>query len=88
MILNIGRFDQYSKYTIKNISRYLKIKRDIIAIPYNTLYFEAASEENVSDLFLKLRGIDETERNGSFMKLTKEAGEKIIYKLQELQMRM
>lgn len=88
IILNIGRFDGFSKYSIKNISRYVGIKRDISVIPYNTLYFEAASEEGVADLFLKMRRTDEADRNGSFMKATKEAVEKIIYKLQELQMKM
>ena len=57
-------------------------------IPYNTLYFEAASEEGVADLFLKIRKVDQTDRNATFVKEAKQAAEKIIYKLQELQMRM
>lgn len=88
IILNIGRFDGFSKYSVKNISRYIGIKKDILTIPYNTLYFEAASEENVADLFLKIRKVDETDRNANFVKEAKNAGERIIYKLQELQMRM
>lgn len=88
IILNIGRFDGFSKYSVKNISRYLGIKKDISVIPYNTLYFEAASEENVADLFLKIRIVDESDRNANFVREAKQAGEKIIYKLQELQMRM
>ncbi len=88
IILNIGRFDAYSKYTVKNISRYLGIKRDITVIPYNTLFFEAASEENVADLFLKIRKVSDADRNGIFVKEVKQSVEKIIYKLQELQMKM
>ena len=88
IILNIGRFDHFSKYSVKNISRYLGIKKDISVIPYNTLYFEAASEEDVADLFLKIRKVDETDRNANFVKEVKQAVEKIVYKLQELQMRM
>ncbi len=87
-ILNIGRFDSYSKYSVKNISRYLGIKRDISVIPYNTLFFEAASEENVADLFLKIRNVKEGDRNRTFVTETKNAVEKIIYKLQELQMKV
>lgn len=87
-ILNIGRFDSYSKYSVKNISRYLGIKKDISVVPYNTLYFEAASEENVADLFLRIRNVNETDRNATFVKSIKESVEKIIYKLQELQMKM
>lgn len=88
IILNIGRFDSFSKYSVKNISRYLGIKKDISVIPYNTLYFEAASEEGVADLFLKIRKVDQTDRNATFVKEAKQAAEKIVYKLQELQMRM
>lgn len=88
IVLNVGRFDTDSKYTIKNISRYVGIRRDITAIPYNTLYFEAAGEENIADLFLKLRKISDTDRNSIFMKQVKETVEKIIYKLQEVQMKM
>ena len=86
-ILNIGRYDSFSKYSIKNMSRYTKIRRDICAIPYSTLYFEAAGEESVADLFLKIRMLDSADRNANFMNLIKDATEKIIYKLQELQMK-
>lgn len=88
VILNIGRFDSFSKYSVKNISRYTGIKKDICVIPYNTLYFEAASEENVADLFLKIRKVSQGDRNAVFVKEVKKAVEKIIYKLQELQMKI
>lgn len=88
VILNIGRFDSFSKYSVKNISRYTGIKKNISVIPYNTLYFEAASEENVADLFLKIRRVNEIDRNATFVKEVKQAAEKIVYKLQELQMRI
>lgn len=87
IILNIGRFDESSKYTIKNISRYLGIKRDITQVPYNTLFFEASSEEKVADLFLKIRNVSEQDKNWAFVKQVKESVEKIIYKMQEVQMR-
>lgn len=88
VILNIGRFDSFSKYSVKNIARYTGIKKNISVIPYNTLYFEAASEENVADLFLKIRRVNEIDRNATFVKEVKQAAEKIVYKLQELQMRI
>lgn len=88
IMVNIGRFDSFSKYTVKNISRYLGIKRDITVIPYNTLYFEAAAEKKVADLFLKIRKVSNTDRNATFVREVKETTEKIIYKLKEIQMRM
>lgn len=73
---------------MKNIARYTGIKKNISVIPYNTLYFEAASEETVADLFLKIRRVDDADRNATFVKEVKQAAEKIVYKLQELQMRI
>lgn len=87
IVLNIGRFDENSKYSIKNISRYLGIRRDITQVPYNTLFLEASSEEKVADLFLKIRNVSEQDRNWSFVKQVQESVEKIIYKMQEVQMR-
>lgn len=88
LILNIGRFDGFSKYTVKNIARYVGIKKDMTVIPYNTLFFEAANEEEVADLFLKIRKLSQADRNFNFVKMVQETVEKIIYKIQELQMKM
>lgn len=86
IVLNVGSFDENSKYTIKNISRYLGIKKDIVFIPYNTLYFEAADEAGVADFFLKIRKISDSDKNAILYKTVQDAAEKIIYKLQEVQM--
>lgn len=87
MVLNVGRFDENSKYTIKNISRFTGVRRDLSVIPYNTLFFEAASEEKVADLFLKIINVSESDKNAKFIKQVKETVEKIIYKMQEVQMK-
>ena len=85
----MGRYDRYSKYTAKNISRYLGEKNQILTIPYNTLYFEAAEEAGVPDLFLKFRkSIDPDDRNAFFIQEVKRAADNIIYRLQDLQMKM
>lgn len=88
-LILIGRYDKFSKYNIKNITRFLEEKNQILSIPYNTLYFEASNESNVPDLFLKLRkGIDSEDRNAIFINEVKRASENIIYRLQELQARI
>lgn len=87
MILNIGRFDRFSKYNIKNISRYTGMKKNITGIPYNTLFFEASGDGNVADLFLRIRTSDPLDTNGMFIAQVNEAVDRIIYKIQELQMR-
>lgn len=87
-IILINKYDRKSKYTIKNISRHLDIKKDIYEIPYNTLFFEAAEEAEVPDLFLRLRRLsDNTDKNAIFISLVKQVTEKIIYKIQELQLK-
>ena len=88
-LLLIGRYDKFSKYTIKNISRYMGEKNKVSTIPYNTLFFEAAEEAKVPDLFLRLRKtVDEEDRNGFFIAEVGRAAENIIYRLQDLQMKM
>ena len=87
-LILIGRYDKFSKYTSKNISRYLKEKNEVNSLPYNTLFFEACEEAEVPDLFLKLRKIsDATDRNVLFINEIKRLSENIIYRLQDLQMR-
>lgn len=88
ILLNIGRYDKFSKYNIKNISRYMKEKKEIHAIAYNTLFFEACSEGKVAEFFLKLRRIDEEDRNASFIQETNRLAKDLIFKMQELQIKL
>lgn len=84
----IGRYDKFSKYTVKNISRYMGEKNKVSTIPYNTLFFEACEEGKVPDLFLRFRKTGEDDRNGFFLAEVRRTSENIIYRLQDLQMRM
>ena len=88
-LILVGRYDKYSKYNSKNITRFLEEKNQVLTIPYNTLYFEATNESGVPDLFLSLRkSVDSDERNAIFIDEVKRASENIVYRLQELQARM
>ena len=88
-LLLIGRFDKFSKYNVKNISRYLGERNEILTIPYNTLYFEATEEAGVPDLFLRFRkAVDSEDRNAFFISEVKRAADNIIYRLQDLQMKL
>ena len=88
-LILVGRYDKFSKYNVKNISRYLEERNQVLTIPYNTLYFEAANEAGVPDLFLRFKKIsDSDDRNALFALEVKRAAENIIYRLQELQTRM
>ena len=88
-VILIGRYDKFSKYNSKNISRYLGEKNQVLTIPYNTLFFEATEEAGVPDLFLKFRNnLDSEDRNAFFIEEIKRASENIIYRLQDLQMKI
>ena len=84
----VNRFDKFSKYNSRNITRYLGQKREVFTVPYNTLFYESAEEGSVAEFFLKVRNVDITDKNGAFMEELKRATNGIIYKLQELQMRI
>ncbi len=85
----IGRYDRYSKYTKKNIARYIGQRRELSAVPYNTLFFEAASEGTVREYFLKFRKnlIDSSDRNAAFIQEVENTCNNIMARIQELQMR-
>lgn len=84
----LGRYDKNSKYNVKNVARYMKEKNGVCAIPYNTLFFEACNEGKVADYFIKFRRINPKDKNALFINSVKDTAERIIYTLQELQMRM
>lgn len=88
ILLNIGRYDKFSKYNIKNISRYMKEKKDVHAILYNTLFFEACSEGKVAEFFLRLRKVDPEDRNAIFIEEIARLTKDLIYKMQELQIKL
>lgn len=88
ILVNIGRYDKFSKYNIKNITRYMKQKRDILVTPYNTLFFESCSEGKVAEFFLRLRRLDPEDRNAVFTSQIERTTKEIIYKLQELQIKI
>lgn len=83
----VGKYDRESKYTIKNITRYMGEKNKVLTVPYNILFFEASEEANVADLFLKLRKADQEDNNGFFLSEVKRVSENIMYRLQDLAMK-
>lgn len=84
----IGRYDRFSKYTKKNIARYLGEKKDIPAVSYNTLFFESASEGDIGNFFLKFRKslISSQDRNVVFIDEIANTAERLMFKVQEVLM--
>ena len=87
-LILIGRYDRSSKYNIKNISRYMKEKNKVSTIPYNTLFFEACEEAEVPDLFFNLKKMNKDDENGFFFTEVKRTADNIIYRLEDLAMKM
>ena len=88
VIYLLGRYDKYSKYNLTNLERYMKLKKQISTIPYNTLFFDACNDGEVTDYFLKRYSkADPDDRNTIFVNEVSKACDKIMYKLQEMQMK-
>ena len=87
----INKYDRESKYTAKNITREVGEKKTILTVPYTALYSEAIQEGLTTEFFIGLRSknFDDTLDNTVFFtNELKRANEAIIYKMQELQMRI
>ncbi len=83
-LLLVGRYDKFSKYTVKNITRYMGERNKVLTIPYNTLLFEACEEAKVPELFFNIKSLENDERNSLFVEEVKRASENIVYRLQDL----
>jgi MinD-like ATPase involved in chromosome partitioning or flagellar assembly len=84
----LGRCDLDSKYNAKNVTRYLRERNLVSYVPYNTLFFEACSENKLIEFLLKFRKLkDDLDRNAIFMKTIEQSTVAIIDKLHEVQMR-
>ena len=84
----IGKYNKRTKYNLKNITRYLGTKEKFSLVPYNVLFFEAAEEATVPDLFLRLRQLnDSNDNNYFFVKETLDLTNRIVARIKELQMK-
>lgn len=89
IMITMGKYDRFSKYTSKNVSKYLRERKEVNTVPYCTLFFEACEEGNVVEYFLSIRKVSDTEdRNVLFVKDVEKMCNDVIYRIQELQMRM
>lgn len=83
-IISIGRYDEKSKYTVKNVTKYIKEKR-VFGIPYNTMFSMDAPEGKVADYIIRFKRINPTNVNANFVNSVSEETEEIINMIQETQ---
>lgn len=87
----INNYDKKSKYSTKNLSRELGEKKEILSVPYDNLFADSVQEGKTAEFFLNARIKrleDEESRTGFLVRELKRAADSVIYKLQELQMRI
>ena len=90
MIL-VNNYDRKSKYSSKNMSREMGEKKEIMTVPYANLFSEAVQEGTVAEFFLntRIKRLDDVEdRTAFFIRELKRDTDAIVYKMQELQMRI
>ena len=81
--------DEASKYNVNNVTKYIGEKRKICYVPHSFQFMEAASEAGIANFFLKTRLSSTTnDPNSLFVKAVDETCEKIISKLQEMQLKV
>lgn len=88
-ILLLSKYDRESKYKTKNLTKIFNQRKELNVIPYDTLFFEAAEEGTVAELFLKLRRIsDKSDPHAIFVDEVKKITERIVDTNEELKARI
>lgn len=84
VLLNIGRYNPNSKYSNKNVARYLKEKNIPMVVPYNILLSDDCAEGKIIDYFLKVQRLEGYDNKDTyFVKQLRQTVENLEYKIQE-----
>ena len=87
-IVVIGKYDDATRYNMKNISRNLLKQKEIInTIPYNSLILEAVQEGKLIDIIYNLTQLKNRDENSLFVEELKRLDGRIDNTLLEQQMR-
>ncbi len=80
VLLSIGKYNMNSRYTAKNIGRYLKERNVPIVIPYNIFFADSCSEGKIIDYLLSLQILtSRKDRDGYFYDQVQKTVERIDY---------
>ena len=84
VLLNIGRYNPNSKYSNKNVARYLREKNIPMVVPYNILLADECSEGKIIDYFLKVQRMEGYDNKDTyFVKQLRNTTQSLEYKMQE-----
>ncbi len=78
----IGKYDRFSLYNSRNITRSYGYKKPIYTIPYNTQFFDACNEGTAFKFFVENMNADVSDRNGYFISEASKLSEAILTTLE------
>ena len=89
MILAIEKYNKDSRYTSKNIARFLKEKNIPFAVPYNILFADSCSEGKIIDYLLSIQRLNFADgKDGYFYSELKETAERIDFSRKQFEYQM
>lgn len=83
-IISIGRYDEKSKYTVRNVAKYIR-EKTVFGVPYNTMFSMDAPEGKVADYIIRFRRVNQTNINAGFVNAIHKETEEIIRMVKETQ---
>ena len=83
-IISIGKYDGKSKYSVKNVSKYIR-EKNVFGIPYNTMFSMDAPEGKVADYLIRFRRVNQTNVNAEFVNSIRRETQEIIKMIKETQ---
>lgn len=83
-MLLLGRYNPHSKYSGKNVSRYLREKNLPLTVPYNILFADECDGGKIVDYFLKIQKISGYDNKDTFfVNQVRNSVTNLEYKIQE-----
>lgn len=87
-LITLGKYDNKSKFNLKNISRnIIRTKEMINTVPYNTVLFDDIQQGKIIDLFIKLLELSEKDENTFLIDEIKRLNENIEKKASLVQIK-
>lgn len=83
-IISIGKYDIKSKYSVKNVAKYMR-EKIVFGIPYNTMFSMDAPEGKVADYFIRFRRVNPANINAGFVNAVSKETEEIVRMIKETQ---
>lgn len=81
----LSNSDEDTVYNVKNVARYIGVKKGIACVPYNAAFVRTASEGDVPDFFRKNYGKDISKsKDAEFIGAIEDMCQRIIKRLEEL----